>query len=246
MSAELEHEVARIRQDFGVRVHITYDRDKFFPTKWKSAPISAQGSQIRSDGAMQILQTVAAFLSMYPSEVYMNNLHNIYLLNSLTVYGLEYGGTNSRDAIYVVGRGGGNGGDEFLSATLHAEFSSILFRNYHFPKEEWSRVNDSNWKYAGKGTDLLGQGSLYDQTDDLFRRGFVRVYGQASIEEDVNMYVFSAIYRPSSFGRAASTHKKVRQKLEILIRFYEKLKSQLRAAGDFDFLTRLKSSIVSG
>ncbi len=245
-SADADDEIARIWKEFGVRVHVTYDRESYFPTRWKRAPISVQGIQIEPEGAMQLRRVIPGFLAMYPRVLFANNLRNIYLLKSLSLYGLKYGGTYSRGSIYIASRGEDHGrNDLFLSATMHSEFSSILYRNYDFPTREWSKINESGWRYVGSGKDLLGRPNLLHETEDLLRSGFICAYGQASIEEDVNMYVFSVIHRWRSLNSAAARYKRVKQKLEILTQFYERVNQQVnRSGGDFEFLTQLKDAAV--
>jgi hypothetical protein len=241
---DVKREFARTFKQFGVRVHVIYDPDSYFPTKWKRAPFLARGSQIQPDESRRLAHLIDSFLSMYPSQVVANNLHDIYLLKTLSFYGLDYGGTNSQDAIYIASQGrDAKAPDDGLAAMMHAEFSSILYRNYGFPVEEWNKVNDKNWRYIGVGKDLLGRRGLYDQTEALLRRGFVSFYSQASLEEDVNMCIFFVSKAPRSLALATARHKRVRQKLEILARFYERIKMQLYCAGDFLFLNRLKSTI---
>ena len=243
-SAGTDHDIVRIWETFGVHVHVRYDADSYFPIEWKRAPYSAQASQIEPDEGKRILRLIPGFLAMYPPELIAKNLRAIYLLKSMSFYGLAYGGTSSLDGIYITSEGQDRGySDEFLSAAMHHEFSSILYTNYRFPDDEWSKVNDPRWRYVGEGKDLLGRTDVDDETEDLLRQGFIRVYGQACIEEDVNTYVSAVIAKRPFLVSAAARHKRVRQKLEILTRFYEGVQRQLRVAKDFEFLTRLKSVI---
>ena len=53
------------------------------------------------------------------------------------------------------------------------------------------------------------------------------------------MYVFAVIHRKLSMISAAARHKRVKQKLEILARFYEGIKRQLRPTEEFEFLAYL-------
>jgi hypothetical protein len=242
---DLDHEIARIRKEYRVVVHVRYDSDNFFPSEWKEAPPSANGSQIDPDQARRITRLIPGILSMYPPELVARNLRDIYLLESMSFYGLPYGGTNSRDGIFITSGTKEHGYHHscYLVALMHAEFSSILYRNCFFPTEEWSKINDKIWKYFGRGKDLLGRSDLFDQTEELLDQGFVTVYGQASLEEDVNEYVAALIGRRLSLLQAVGRHKRVRQKLEILTRFYEGIQRQTGSNGQFEFLTRLKSTI---
>jgi hypothetical protein len=244
LSAHSDHEIARIRGEFGVQVHVIYDFESYFPREWREAAYSAQGSQIDVDESMRLIRLIPGFLSMYPAQLIRRNLRDIYLLKAMSFYGLRYGGTNSLDGIYIASRGNEpKCRDERLAGVMHAEFSSILLRNYRFPSEAWSRINDSNWRYAGTIKDLIGRSDLYSHTETLLRQGFISIYGQASVEEDVNMYIECVIEQRSFVTVAAANHKRVRQKLEILTHFFEGIKHQLGFSGEFELLTRLKSSL---
>jgi hypothetical protein len=235
-----------IRERFGVRVHVSYDRDVFFPPTWKRPPVSARGSQIEPDEVSLLMRLIPEFLSMYPPSLVTNNLRDIYLLSAMSFYGLDYGGTFSKAGIFITCPSGSRRyHDLSLAATMHSEFSSILLRNYRFPEKEWTGINDVNWRYLGSGTDLLGRPDLFEQTEDLFRQGFMCTYGQASLEEDVNMYVFSAIHGHHTLSSAATRHTRIRKKLRVLILFYEGIGRELHYSGEFGFVTRLKAALGS-
>jgi hypothetical protein len=241
-SVDTDQEIARIRQEFGVRVHVNFDPASYFPARWRSAPVSANGVQIEPAAAIQVKNIIPRFLAMYPRGLIAGNLRNIYLLKSMSFYGSIYWGTYRRDAIYVANSGEDHVDTDLnLLALMHSEFSSILYRNYGFPAEEWSRINESSWRYLGLDKDLLGQPNLFQVTDDLLSKGFTSVYSQASLEEDVNMYVFSVIVSEDSLVLAARTHKRVKQKLELLTRFYDRIDRQIHTSERFEFLIRLKS-----
>jgi hypothetical protein len=237
-------DLARISKTFGVRVHVAYNRENYFPAEWRSPPASAKGSQIKPAEAQRITRLIPGFLSMYPPALITENLRHVFLLESMSFYGLEYGGTNSRDAIYIASLGRTRPHhDVSVAALMHSELSSILYRNYDFPSGEWRQANEDTWVYIGEGKDLLGRSDLFEQSDDLFRKGFIFVYGQASLEEDVNTYVLAVIHQWSRLRSAAASYARVRRKLAVLIRFYEGIKARTHADGDFGFLNRLKSVV---
>jgi hypothetical protein len=241
-SVDTDPEVVRIRQEFGVRVHVNFDPASYFPANWRSAPRSANCVQIEPGAATQLKKLIPCFLAMYPRALIAGSLRDIYLLKSMSFYGLKYGGTNRGDSIYITCRGDGHGErDLFLLAGMHHEFSSILYRNYGFPAQEWSRINESGWRYIGSGKDLLGRLDLFEVTEDLLSKGFTSVYSQASLLQDVNMYVFSVIHDEALLVSAGARHKRVKQKLDLLTRFYDRIDRQIHPSDRFEFLDRLKS-----
>ena len=120
-------------------------------------------------------------------------LRSIYLLKSMSAFGVVYGGSYYRKSIYISSGGDHRAYDMDLLAMMHSEFSSILYRDYGFPAEEWNKINEIGWRYVGSSIDLRDQRGLYVGTEDLLSRGFTCAYGTVSLEEDVNMYVFAVM-----------------------------------------------------
>jgi hypothetical protein len=121
-------EVAQIWKDYGVSVHLKYDRNDFFCEDWKSPPISAQGTQIEPDEATHVKRLVPRFLAMYPRSLIREHLHSIYFLKTLKIYGRWYAGTYSEATLYIAARRVDfQHDDKFWAAVMHSEFSSILY-----------------------------------------------------------------------------------------------------------------------
>ena len=241
---ETDDEIAKIRREFGVLVHVKFDPARFFPAHWRVAPASAKGVQIEPAAETQLKRLIPRFLAMYPRGLIANNLRSIYLLKSMSAFGVVYGGSYYRKSIYISSGGDHRVYDIDLLAMMHSEFSSILYRDYGFPAEEWNKINEVGWRYVGPGIDLRDQRRLYVGTETLLRRGFTCAYGTVSLEEDVNMYVLAVIRREASLISAAERHIRVKQKLEILTRFYEKIHKRVYPLEEFGLLIRLKSIIA--
>ena len=111
------------------RIHVTYDARSYFPPYWKEAPFSGQGSQIDRDEGKRLVRLIPSFLFMYPPELIVKTLRDIYLLKSMSFYGLRYGGTCSPDGIYIASQGDDRAcNDALLTAQMHSEFSSITLQ----------------------------------------------------------------------------------------------------------------------
>ena len=152
----------------------------------------------------------------------------------MSFYGRDYGGTNSRDGIYVASDSEIDDFEKWPKEALHAEFSSILCRNYPFPWAEWASANEKGWQYIGYGKDLsiLDREDLDDQTEDLLSKGFLSVYAQTSREEDFNAYAAHFFERRSSLLAAASRHKRIGQKLALVSSFYERIRAHPDDTGE--------------
>jgi hypothetical protein len=224
--------VARIQRAFNVQVHYCYDPATYFPPDWSREPASASGSQIDDAEAARTVELIDAFLSKYPLRLIQNSLRHVYLLGRLSVYGRNFGGTYYADRIYLVNEGLGAGySSGFLLAALHHEFSSILYGNYGFPKEQWNNVNGEGWQYTGYGRafDVLERVNLFEHTERLHRQGFLMMYSQASLEEDFNTYAEYLFTEPLWLISAATKHQKIWLKLRIVVAFYRKLGVEFQA-----------------
>ncbi len=221
-NTQIESQVAQIYQDYGVRVLYQYDRDQYFGMKSKSPPINAQGEQLSDDEILRILPVIKEFLSVYSKDVIAKNLKVIYLTKKLFLYGKSFGASYGGKALYIKSEGIYKGfTNEFLLGTMHAEFSSILMKNYSFPENAWKSINPSNFQYVGNGRDMLGTGSSYSQTPELLTKGLICEYAQASVEEDFNMMVYWLFTKPNELKALAKKYPIINSKMRIVIDFYQ-------------------------
>lgn len=220
----IEKQIHTIKQTFNVQVHYLYSSQKYFPEKWLKAPISGEGGQLALDEVERILPLIQKALSAYPRSVIEENLVNVYLLNKLMFYGKSFGATNSKTNLYIKSQGKAKGySDSFIISRIHSEFSSILMRNYEFPKEEWENINPREFKYLGAGKKMLGQKKLYGQNNELLSRGFLVKYSQSSLENDFNLISDWLFTRYSQLVELGEKHEKIRLKMNLAVRFYKSI-----------------------
>lgn len=221
-NTQIESQVAQIYRDYGVRILYQYDRDKYFGIKSKSPPINAQGEQLSDDEILRILPVIKEFLSVYSKDVIAKNLKVIYLTKKLFLYGKSFGASYGGKALYIKSEGIYKGfTHEFLLGTMHAEFSSILMKNYSFPENEWKSKNPLNFQYVGNGRDMLGTGNSYSQTPELLTKGLICEYAQASVEEDFNMMVYWLFTKPNELKALAKKYPIINSKMWMVIDFYQ-------------------------
>jgi hypothetical protein len=221
-NTQIESQVAQIYRDYGVRVLYQYDRDQYFGMKSKSPPINAQGEQLSGDEILRILPIIREFLSIYSKDVIAKNLKVIYLTKKLFLFGKSFGASYGGTGLYIKSEGINKGfTNEFLLGTMHAEFSSILMKNYAFPENAWKSKNPSNFHYVGNGRDMLGTGSSYSQTPELLTNGLICEYAQASVEEDFNMMVYWLFTKPNQLKALAKKYPIINSKLLLVIDFYQ-------------------------
>ena len=222
IDAEITTQVSKIMDVYGVKIHYRYDPESFFPKEYSTPPASAKGSQISLRHARNLLPIIEQFLSTYPRELVKKNLSDIYLVGKLEFYAKSYGGTYIGSAIYIRTKGTLIWYDDWsLLGTIHSEFSSILFRNYKFPIEQWEAVNPPGWKYEGTGFEMLGRSDLHKLDEQLFHNGFLENYSQSSLENDFNMFVDWAFARPSYLRELSLKYERIRKKYQLVLEFYQ-------------------------
>lgn len=220
----IEKQIQNIKQKFNVQVHYLYSQKEYFPKGWLKAPISAEGGQLSYDEVKRILPLIQKALSAYPKPVLNKNLQNIYLLNKLNFYGKSFGATNSKTSLYIKSQGVAKGySDSFIVSRIHSEFSSILMRNYKFPKEKWEKINPNDFNYLGSGKQMLSQKKLYGQSQELLSRGFLIKYSQSSIENDFNIISDWLFTRYSQLNELGKKHEKIRMKTNLAKKFYKSI-----------------------
>ncbi|MDD4855048.1 MAG: putative zinc-binding metallopeptidase [Sulfuricurvum sp.] len=220
--SQIESQVAQIYHDYGVRVLYKYDRDQYFGMKSKLPPVNAEGEQLSDEEILRILPIIREFLSVYSKDLIAKNLKVIYLTKKLFLFGKSFGASYGGTGLYIKSEGINKGfTNEFLLGTMHAEFSSILMKNYTFPEKAWKSKNPSNFQYVGNGRDMLGTGISYSQTPELLAKGLICEYAQASVEEDFNMMVYWLFTKPNELKALAKKYPIINSKLLLVIDFYQ-------------------------
>jgi hypothetical protein len=219
---EIKEAAINIKTAYGVDVHYHFDRKAFLPPEnfgpaRKADWLSLSRTKVRRNLSL----VLDGFLSKYPKHVVRSNLTDLYLLGKLEFGGKRYGGTYFGPNIYI----NGSGPPDDLLRILHAEFSSILFHKYDFPKREWAAISGSLYLSSdgGAGYWMVDDPSRLVQTEDLLSNGFLTKYSTTDLENDFNMFVGWAFTRPQELGKLASRHEKIRRKMELVVRFYESI-----------------------
>ena len=227
LQKELDAEIAAIHAEYHVKVHYAYSAEKFFPKMWLKAPFAGEGKAIPYDEAKRLLPIVRTMLSKHPKEILRKDLKDIFLLSEMKFYGKPFGGTNSRDGVYIVSQGLAMGyTDEHLEAIGHAEFSSILFRKYDFPEDEWNAVNPTDFRYGKSGVDFLDQANLYGQNRNLLSDGFLVKYSQSTLEDDFNTLSGWLFTSREKLKVLNEQYPKLKAKHDLTVQFYKSLSAK--------------------
>ena len=210
-----------------VKFDLTAD---MFPPSWRSGEIQATAIQIADNQIARSTVISDKAMSKYPPEVLTKNLKAVYFVKEMRFYGLQYGGTNSRENVYITNRGPVMGfSDKFVEATFHHEFSSILLRNYNslFDEKGWTHSNRPGTHYGSSGMQALKEGNADTTYMDVYNvDGFLNQYAKASIEEDFNTFAEALFSGDREYWRIVSLFPRVQKKHKIAIQFFHSIDPQ--------------------
>lgn len=201
---------------------------EIFPESWRNAKVNANAEPLDETGRQAAKAIVGRALAKYPPAVLSANLKELYAVGRLEYSGVATGGTNSRDAVYVVWN------PKFpadkIEGNIHAEFSSILLRNHarEFDQEAWLKLNPPGFAYRGTGVQAVRTRQASLRIDAVLNaEGFVNQYGQASMEEDFNSYAGRLWMGDAELWNAIEKYPKVKAKADLAMAFYQKLDGAL-------------------
>ncbi|MBA4293391.1 hypothetical protein C0431_10530 [bacterium] len=202
---------------------------EIFPESWRDQEIKATAESIDPEEQPTALKTVQSALTKYPQAVIESNLKTVHVTRSLSFYGLNYGGTNSSDAVYLTlmpGRRLTTFSHLFLERTFHHEFSSILLRNYwnQFPEKDWNQALPAEFKYRGNGTQSVREGTASTRYSDQYNSlGFLAEYSTSSLEEDFNMLAEGLFSGDPRFWKIYDNYPLIAKKADLIITFYNRI-----------------------
>lgn len=200
-----------------------------FPPDWQKYPINAMGEPIAESEMKRSIRISMTALHKYPAEMLRLNIRSIYWLRKMEFYNVEYGGTNSNNAVYLTNDGENMGySDNYLEQTFHHEFSSILLRNYPnlLDTVSWKAATDSSLDYNdpedGVGA-IRNNASSQDLDTLLCKKGMLTEYSRSSMENDVNTFAQNLFAPSDFFWKLVEQYTRIRQKTNLLISFYNKI-----------------------
>jgi len=210
----------------GVKIIFTTEK-KIFPDSWYSKKINAIGIPLEYNEYQRSEKIIKSVLSKYPVELIQNNLKNVFVLTDVIFYDQYFGGTNSNSNIYLSNKGIEEGYTDFyLEQLFHAEFSSILLRNFNyiFSKTEWVKNNPPNYNYGNGGVNSLKADMCSEEFDSKLNKiGFINEYSTSSIENDFNAFAKNLFLPKNDFYKLVDSYESIKKKRELIIRFYSKV-----------------------
>jgi hypothetical protein len=210
-----------------VRMVTSSDRS-IFPESWLSPDINAEAEMLQESQIDRSRIVLYKAMKNYPGRVLARNLETIYVLHRLKYKGISAGGTNSRRSVYVANRGNREGfTDIWIERTFHAEFSSILLRNFpqYLDKDAWKKANVESFKYGVSGVQAVKQEkdrTVFDPS--LHAEGFLYEYAKSTLENDFNSIAEHLFLGDGRFWSVVNKHQKIKEKTDPAIAFYHQMR----------------------
>lgn len=205
-----------------------------FPQEWTNHEIAAKAESLGADQMERSVNLVREAMAPYPLSLLKKEVRKVYVLKTLKFYGLDYGGTNSSDTVYLTNQGPELGyTDAYVRGSFHHEFSSILLRNHprFLDQAAWKATVPADFHYGAGGTEALRAGKASISEDpDLAKRGFLTQYSTASQEEDFNMLAEGLFSGEHRFWTLVDGHELLKEKVQVVISFYAKLDARFDEA----------------
>lgn len=114
---------------------ISVTDENIFPQHWLSRPIQARATPLSRKELKRSIYILDVAMSKYPILTLRENIKVIYLLNSLSLYGIAADGTFSSDSIYIVNAGDKEYTDEYLESSFHRAFDNLMLQKNHKGEE---------------------------------------------------------------------------------------------------------------
>lgn len=217
-------------KETGVKIIFDYS-DDIYPSHWLKGKIAGKGKSLKSSEYERSKKIIIKALRKYPNSMIYKNLKNIYILNQLNFFGVNYGGTFYERSLYIANSGVADGyTDSYVEKTFHHEFSSILMNNYShlFNKDEWNKANDPTFKYGKGGIDaVINKNDNQDFSKYYFEKGVLNQYGSSSLDEDYSVYCENIFMDEPEFWEATKNYPRVKAKVKIIMNFYKKINSEI-------------------
>ncbi len=206
---------------------VTSSDPRIFPKRWRSAPFNAQAEMLQEHEVERSRNILNKAIEKYPYLVLKMNLGLICILHRLEFSEITASGTNSRRHVYIANRGLNRGfTDSWVEGTFHAEFSSILLRNFfrYFDKESWERVNQNSFKYGKSGVEAIKRNEGRKTFDaSLHEEGFLYEYAKSTLENDFNSIAAQLFLGDVRYWQIVGQYPRIKEKTDLVIAFYHNI-----------------------
>lgn len=225
---ELTNVLINIKQKYKIDVVYTSGVSAF-PDLFRLPPASVYAQPLTNsvehlENVARVVGIISDELVKYPDNIVGREVDSIYLFSKMGIYNVPYGGTSIDKSIYMaIGEKLSDHSNLYIKRLFHHEMSSVFYRQYRFPVEEWEKVNPKGFAYKTKTDEVL---KIVDKNRNLegnamlYQQGFLDEYGKATVEEDFNLYSELAFSQPERLKVLLVQYPAIRKKTDILKNYY--------------------------
>lgn len=203
---------------------------RMFPAGWYCKRIAAEAVSLPREYRTEAMDILNKAIAKYPEDVLFVHLRKVYVLKSLAFFGIPYGGTSTRDVIYLTyDNSNPERTTDYVEGVFHHEFSSVLLRKFtkHIDKRDWAALNPTDFCYGQGGVEAIKKGEASLDFDyALLELGFLNKYSQSDFEEDFNVFAQNLFCGGAQFWIIVDSFGKIREKTRQAIDFYHRIDPQ--------------------
>lgn len=215
-----------IKTKSGLEIN-TIAKSNMFPQNWLKAPINAKAYSLSRHLRSTSVKNIESAIAKYPDSV-IGSVKQVYLLDGLKFYDKPAWSTHSENNIYIVHPNWQTRNCAWLEDIFHYRAAQILkYKNpNNFEASAWSNCNPAGFEY-GKSENSVAKAKDGTITSADPENGFVCQYARTSINADFSMTSSFLFAGKQGLWDMAKRYPRIQQKIDLTIKFYEKLDSSL-------------------
>lgn len=104
---------------------ITVTEENMFPRLWLAPPVKARATNLSRHEMQRSLAALKDAMDKYPESYLRDHIKRIYILGSMSLYGMSCDGTVSSNSVYIVNPGREEYTDEYIGLIFHLSFANL-------------------------------------------------------------------------------------------------------------------------
>lgn len=220
---------SELSQRFSVEIR-GGDPATFFVAPYQSQDAVIPHATMTSVGDEELSEALVGVndaLAVYPADLLSQLIDAVFICGELKFDGIAAAGTYGPRWLIISAtpdRHLSEGNYRSALLGVHHELSSLVYERTPHNALQWQQLMPAGWQPA-----TSYQEALRDPAPKSLgpAQGFLRSYGQTTMENDFNTYAEMLFSDPQQMRQLAELHPKVRQKLGVVISAYLALSPEL-------------------
>ena len=219
---EMDSLLTDIAKCYQLTIHYNYSPEDIFLKSLTKDKTEASAPDFKD--VVHTLNVVDEFFSPYPVELIRSEIHDLYFVSSLKINGKAAAG----EALvgrkkFLISCNSANDHNNTLK-TFHHEFAHLVTGQNSgiFPVREWIKSIPQNWEYRNDYWTSNRKIKSDNPTNNLLQAGFIREYGQESLQEDIATLSEELFTNPEKIFELSNKYPVLNTKIRLLTQFYSK------------------------